>query len=330
MAAPMRLAGVSVLAVTCALGALAGRNARPAKTGKASSVPAGRTYAWKKTDHSLALLLGGKTLWRFNYEKKQGKPYFHPLALRDGTVLTDLRPKDHPWHRGLWFSWKFINGLNYWEEDRETGLSQGRTEITNVKVTANDDYSAKIEMELSYHPPKKPAALTEKRALTVSAPDKKGQYRIDWRSTFTAGQKDAMLDRTPIKGEKGGQSWGGYAGLSLRMAAGTRCWRFIDSEDREGAKNIHGKNARWVDFSGDAGGVAVLDHASNMRCPSAWYVGPKMPYFGPALLFNKPYTLTAGKSFTLWYRILVHSGRGDPKALADEWYRFCRPVKLPY
>ncbi|MBA7592916.1 Vitamin B12 transporter BtuB [subsurface metagenome] len=54
------------------------------------------------------------SIWKFNFDKTEGKPYFHPLALEDGTPLTWLRPEDHPWHRGFWFSWKYINGLNYW------------------------------------------------------------------------------------------------------------------------------------------------------------------------------------------------------------------------
>ncbi|MHC4742714.1 MAG: ThuA domain-containing protein, partial [Planctomycetota bacterium] len=74
-------------------------------------------YQWRRSDKLLALLKDGKTVWQLNLDSKLGKPYFHPLALADGTVLTWDSPPDHPWHHGLWFSWKHINGLNYWEED---------------------------------------------------------------------------------------------------------------------------------------------------------------------------------------------------------------------
>ena len=282
---------------------------------------------WTKADASLALLNGAKLVWRLNYKRAEGKPYFHPLGTLDGTVLTDLRPKDHPWHRAVWFSWKHINGLNYWEENRRTGLSQGRTEITAVKVTPNDDYSAKIELALAHHPPDKPVVLAEKRLISVAAPDKTGRYHVDWRSTFTAGEKDVLLDRTPIPGQKGGRGYGGYAGLSLRMAPATRKWQYIDSEGRKGSRQIHGKNARWVDFSGPvadgkAAGVAVLDHPGNPRHPSPWYVNQGMPYFSPALLFNESRTLEAGKSLALRYRIIVHPGRGDGEMLDKEWKAF--------
>ena len=105
-----------------------------------------RNYRWQHNDSSLALVKNNKVVWQFNFDEKQSKPYFHPLSLTDGTELTWLRPPDHPWHKALWFSWKYINGLNYWdwEKDPETGRSEGITELLNVKIIASKDYSAEI------------------------------------------------------------------------------------------------------------------------------------------------------------------------------------------
>jgi hypothetical protein len=291
------------------------------------------SYDWRQTDGSLALLNNGRIVWQLNFDKKQGKPYFHPVCLTDGTELTWHRPPDHPWHYGLWFSWKYINGLNYWEEDPKTGLSQGLTEIKSIEVNPRDDYSTQIAMQLSYSPPEGSEVLKEDRRIDVSAPDETGRYRIDWNSRFTAGAADVLLDRTPIAGEKGGQSWGGYAGLSVRIAKNTTNWRLIDSEAREDLQ-VHGQKARWMDFGGRAAGsedfsIAIFDHPDNPRHPSPGFVimDPKVPfgYFSPALLFNKPYTLPAGKSFSLKYRILIYPGRADKNVLEAEWKSFSRP-----
>jgi hypothetical protein len=60
--------------------------------------------------------------------------------------------------------------------------------------------------------------LLEERTISVSAPDAKGTYRIDWKSVFTAcSAEDVVLDRTPIEGQRGWKSYGGYAGLSVRF-----------------------------------------------------------------------------------------------------------------
>ncbi|NIP24533.1 MAG: hypothetical protein GWN67_09375 [Phycisphaerae bacterium] len=295
---------------------------------KAAELPVRKKpgYEWRKTDSSLALLNRGKVVWRLNFDKKEGKPYFHPVSLVDGMELTWLRPADHPWHRALWFSWKFINGVNYWEEDPKTGLSPGRTEVGDVKVLPHIDNSGNIEMLLNYHRPGEENVLTEKRLIAVSAPDENGRYHIDLHSTFTAGEKDVLLSRTPIPGEEGGKAWGGYAGLSIRMAKATRGWQFVDSEGRKD-KQIHGKKARWVDFSGELpngkeAGITIFDHTENLRNPSPWYVEKGMPYFSPAVLFNKPYKIAARESLQLWYRILIHPGSVDKEVLEGEWKAF--------
>ena len=287
-------------------------------------------YDWRQTDSSLALLNNERIVWQFNFDKKQGKPYFHPVCLTDGSELTWHRPPDHPWHYGLWFSWKYINGLNYWEEYGKTGLSEGLTEIKNVEVTANRDYSARIAMQLSYHPPGQPAVMTESCDISVGKPDEDGSYRIDWFSRFTAGAGDVLLDRTPIPGEKDGQSWGGYAGLSVRLAKNISGWYLADSEGRKDLQ-AHGKKARWMDFGGRTAeskdfSIALFDHPDNLRHPSPGFVimDPKIPfgYFGPALLFDKPYTLPGGKSFSLKYRVLIHPGRAETDLLEGEWKSF--------
>jgi len=295
-----------------------------------SATKSAPSYAWRQTDGLLALLNHGRFVWQLNFDKKEGKPYFHPVCLADGTELTWHRPPDHPWHYGLWFCWKYINGLNYWEEDRQTGLSQGRTEIEHTAVKLHDDHSADIVLNLSYHPPGAPAVLVEQRRIHVSAPDSDGLYRIDWTGRFTAGAADVLLDRTPIPGEKDGQSWGGYAGLSVRFAKDISGWQLLDSEGRKDL-TAHGQNARWMDLSGrfaqgPTAGIAIFDHPNNLRHPAPGFVimDPKPPfgYFSPAVLFNKPYTLPAAESLTLQYRILIHPGRLDTKALESEWQSF--------
>jgi len=277
------------------------------------------SYRWQQTDSSIALLKSERIVWQFNYRKQEGRPHFHPLSLTDGTELTSLRPADHPWHRALWFSWKYINGLNYWDPE----LPEGQTEVIDLKTRLGTDYSAQIEMYIGYHPPQKPAVLTEKRTLLVKAPDRNGCYYIDWLSIFAAGKNDVLLDRTPIPGEKNGKSYGGYAGLSLRLADRTKGWQFLGSEGLLEPES-RGSKARWVDFNGKIAngrfaGVVIFDHPNNPRHPSSWWLSGSMPYFSPALLFHKPYTLAAGETLMLRYRILVHRGRADKDMLENKW-----------
>ena len=288
-------------------------------------------YKWQQTDGAIALLNHDRTVWKFNYGKDARKPYFHPVALVDGTVLTCLSPRDHAHHLALWFSWDKLNGVQYWENDPKTGWPEGRTEVVEAKVIANQDHSATILLTLTYHPPDGPPVLTEKRKITVSAPDKNRRYRIDWQGSFTAGKQDVLL--------QGGTVGGGYAGMAARIAQTTKDWRLIDSEGRVDvpgagllAKNTHGQTARWMDFSvadtatGEIGGIAILQHPSSFRYPTHWHNVMEektvFGYFNPAPLWAEPFTLEAGKSLSVRYRILIHPGRGTREQLDAEWNAF--------
>ena len=47
-----------------------------------------------------------------------------------------LRPADHPWHRGIWWSWKFIDGGCGWLGSRTTGAVPGRACRLMPKTTS--------------------------------------------------------------------------------------------------------------------------------------------------------------------------------------------------
>jgi len=285
--------------------------------------PGGPKYRWDhKPGAELTLRADDKVIWSYHFKADGGFPYVHPLATADGTVLTGLAPPDHPWHRALWFAWKYLNGANYWDwaGQKQVGVPAGRTLPREKETVRLGPRQAAIVMELGYGTGGR-VVLKETREITVGLPRDDGSYTMDWRMTFTAAEKDVLLERTPPK-EK---PWGGYAGLSFRGCPGMQRARALDSQRRQD-KQGHGRRARWMDFSGPVGpagavaGVTIFDHPGNPRHPTPWYVSlGKMPYFSPALLFDRPYTLPAGKSFTLRYRVLVHRGAGDPAKLEKEY-----------
>ncbi len=291
-----------------------------------SSPPA---YSWIRTDTSLTLSNSGKAVWSLVFDPARPKSYFHPLATVEGEVLTDFEPKDHPWHRGLWWSWKYINGLNYWEEDRNTHASQGLTELTGANVEPRGDFGASAELRFSYHPPGQAAVMTELRKLSITQPDAEGRYRIDWTSEFRAGNEPVTLGRTPLPNEENGQPYGGYAGLSLRLPVKPNGWAVRTSEGKANATDSHGQGARWMDFSGPGGGIAICDHPANLRHPSPWYVhdSPPMSFFSPSVLFNEALALAAGQSLKLSYRVLIHSKPMSVREIETDCHAFLPTAK---
>ena len=278
-----------------------------------------------RPSNAVSLLMRDKPLWSYHFDADGRVPYFHPLALADGAVLTAFAPHDHPWHRGLWFSWKFLNGVNYWDwEGKKEAVPDGSTErVGEETVRGGGRDPVTIEMTLQYRH-KADVVLIEKRSIVAGSLRRDGSYVLDWRATFTASRREVILDRTsPTK-----EPWGGYAGLSYRATQSMQDVRVLDSEGREG-KQGHGKQARWMDFSGAIGkngpvaGVTIFDHPENPRHPTPWFVETQgIQYFGPALLFHEPLKPPAGQSFTLRYRVMVHPGRGESAVLEKEYEVF--------
>ena len=290
-------------------------------------------YQWKKSEQSLALTdHSGAVIWQFNHPPAPIKPHFHPVGLPGQPALTWKAPPDHIWHLGLWFSWKYINGRNYWETNLE-GRSEGLTRLVTFTPEMRTDGSARLEMNLAYQEaPDTLAVLREQRTVDISAPGEDGSFRMDWTMTFTAGKTPVHLDRTALPTEPDGKPWGGYAGLTWRFAKELEDWRVVNSN---GLRDMtgHGKPSPAADFSGRIGkheqGVAILDHPQNLRAPTPWYIAmEKETPFACLIaspLFQQSYQLPSGESFTLKYRVVIHPRRWGPEELQKASRDYVRP-----
>jgi gluconolactonase len=290
-------------------------------------------FKWRQEKDSVALLTsGGETVWQFNYGQQQRTPYFHPVGLAGEAPLTWFAPPDHVWHYGLWFAWKYLNGRNYWEFDPKTGHQDGLTKWSNVRVQTRDDFSARIELDLVYHPHDNPVpVLRERRIIEASAPGEDGAYSLDWSMLFTALNEPVKFQRTPIPGEPNGVSWGGYAGLSWRFAKDLRDWQVVNADGVRGMEG-HGRKSVGCDFSGTINGremgVAMLDHPQSLHAPTPWFLvmAPEVPFscLIAAPIYDKDAHLEAGQSFNLRYRLALHRGRWDAERLKSERQRYLK------
>lgn len=207
---------------------------------------------WKQDTQSLALYQEGKPVWVFHHSPQQGaKPFFHPLALPGGAPLTCQSPSDHSWHYGLWFSWKYLNGVNYWEQNSK-GASDGATAWDPPRFETLPDHRARIQLDLRYHPRSHSVpVLSERRSIDLSAPAADGAYFMDWTLVFTAGETNVTLDRTPPARQNGQTIPGGYAGLSARFSTNLTSARLAANAPAGPLlNNRHGYAATASDFSG--------------------------------------------------------------------------------
>ncbi len=284
--------------------------AQSAKTADASNLQ----YSTDPDSGAVSMRCGDLPCWTYVPCSKDGKPYFHPLAIPgSGAVFTSHRPPDHAWHLGLWFSWKLINGANFWEPD-----TNGLTRVISQKLAREDNMAFTAETLLSYLAKGK-AAVGEKRTVCVKT-QRNGDYAIEWDSTFTAGDEAAVFSCTPAKKDKTGQ-WasGGYAGLMIRLADSPAFAYTL--KNAQGQDNVEacGEPSEKVTIivteqaTAAQARITFRDHPDNPRYPTPWFVrhntgaykGRGYYLIGPSMLFHEPYTLAPGQSARFRYTVTV-------------------------
>jgi hypothetical protein len=293
---------------------------------------------WVRDSVSIAWRSNGATLWRFSFDPKSGKPFFNPIALRGNPSLTNFKPEDHPWHYGLWFSWKYINHVNYWEEDRTSGQAAGSTRWSTPVIDARPDGSAKITMNVTYAKSTGEVDMTEARVLTVSAPSSDDSFTIDWDMRFKAGTNGAELDRTAMPGEPNGAVNGGYAGLSVRLAPLTMSvvstegpvTEFSGSRARPNAAAVAGN---FSDGDKQIGGIAILSDAANITEKAPWYIinqeRDKFRFICAAVLAPAIRKLPPGGQWNLTYRVAMRPVPWTQEALSGALANWNRTRGVP-
>jgi len=285
-------------------------------------------FCWVETDTSFALQKGEQIVWKYNFNELHGKPFFHPVVVGRNN-LTCISPDDHPWHLGQWFSWKFLNGVNYWEYQNGTFQSEGVTEITDIDITRHADFSAEISLEIVYHPIDGENVLAEKRIIKVAAPLEKGDVSMEYILKYKALAEIVDINRTPIEGEPGGQSWGGYAGMSIRFNQDFMNPHFISSWSE--TEDVSGKTGDWLymgftGLDGKQAGSQIMVSPDSQREGAAWYTisTEDLPfyYFSPAHLYYKPLLLKKGEELVLKYRIDHISGLTSQEKLEHTFKKY--------
>jgi hypothetical protein len=268
-------------------------------------------------------------LWRYTYGGLP-KPCFHPVCTPSGHCLTHFQPHDHVWHRGLWFTIKYINGENFWEEEPESSarpdgtIGHGTQRTLEPPSIAHAGDAMTIRSQQVWERPyREGVVFTEERAIRYE-PLSPSAYAFDLRFALTA-QAGLLLDRTPFT------TWGGYSGLIVR---GTRNWQetkllFADGTTSDRPTPYH---SLWCDLSGKFdggrdvwGGIAMFDHPSNVRHPVGWYgaTGPGH-YFNAAFLFEETMNVAAGETLAFTYRVVVHDGVWPVDALQSAYDAYVR------
>jgi hypothetical protein len=291
------------------------------------------------------ILINGFLITRYDTTTGPNKPYFYPVNGPNGKSIVRKWPieqntgetKDHPHHRGIFFTHGLMNGADFW---LETEGKASKTVHTGFDGMTSGPYYGHLRAKTDWitKEGKKIAEDTRDVRLYPVA----GGYLMD----FTIA----------VKAVGGPLVWGDTkeGTFGIRVADSMRAE--LERKEKEEGKVAQGKivsstglkdaatwgkPAAWVDYygpvEGETVGIAVFDDPKNPRHPTTWHVRTYglfavNPFglhdFDPAKK-NDPkageMTTAENETTTFRYILYVHRGTTEEARVADVYAAFAEP-----
>jgi hypothetical protein len=286
-----------------------------------------------QTDKSVRVEINGKLFTEYHF-KDVPRPYCYPVLGPEELPMTRNWPMrdvpdeehDHPHHRGLWFAYGNVNGMDFWSEEKNW---QKIVHDKFLEVKSGDDVGV-IKSRNKWITRDGTTVCTDERTLRFyNRPD--NERVLDFEITLIAPK-----DKPVRFGDTKEGAMATRVAESMRLSHGKKpgSGHIVESTGlRDGA--VWGKRAEWADYYGPVNGktvgVAIFDHPKNPNHPCWWhardyglfaanpfgrrgYEGKNAPEGGM--------TIPAGKSLTFRYRFYFHEGDDKSAKVAEhfaEW-----------
>lgn len=239
--------------------------------------------------------------------------YLHPLYGLNGEIITEEFPPDHPYHRGIFWTWHqlYVDTVSLGDGWINEGISQ---EVVNVRTEKSGDkanFYLDVMWKSSTYKVGEPF-LSEHTKITVH---KKGNdsRKIDFEITL----------QPLVKGFKigGSADQKGYGGLCARVKLPDDI-AFTSETGRVVPQELQINSGQWMDFSGtfmeEAGvsGLTILCHPDNPGFPQPWILRQKSSMQNVVFPGQNLFDISKDKPLVLKYRLIIHEGNAADLNLA--------------
>lgn len=285
-------------------------------------------------DGSITVFQDDDLLARYLADPDGSKPGFDVIALPPGAAtkpgenLIVSSPHDHPWHFGLFFCQKLVDGVNCWESElnEATGRTYGYADPQGYDVETVDD-AVSIDQTATWKTGEGDPLLEDHRTIAVHKPTVDG-YFLTWEQELVALEETRRLSSESLHGH--------YSGLSARFARSLADGRVLLPDDvKPGTtsppRDVDGPSGRWCDYTGaldgkiDAGdpwsaGITMFDHPDNDCHPVNWFIMTEpFGFLAANPTWESTLTLEPGSSRSWRWGLWIHDGRPDETRIDDEY-----------
>ena len=296
-----------------------------------------QTVTLKPSDAGLRVEIDGQIFTEY-VTKNVPRPFMYPVIGAAGESIVRNFPmrddvagelKDHKHHRSLWFAHGKVNGMDFWSEEKDFGK---QVHVGFGETSAEGNKGSFIADTKWVTAAGKPV-LTDSRKITITAlPD--GEKQLDFDITLKASEgADVVFGDT----KEGTMAIRLCSSLGLK-GEGAQGHAFNSGEERN--KDVWGKKADWIcyygpDPKGNAVGITIFSHPSNLRSPQTWHardyglfaVNPFGLHDFEGLKKGDQegkgdYTIKKGESLTLRYRFYFAKGKPKPANLEAKFKEY--------
>jgi hypothetical protein len=275
----------------------------------------------RATDEQGAVLVRSQDteIVRYRAETGASKPHVDTLALPPGTTgagrnLVDAAPHDHPWHLGLFFCQKLVDGINCWESEQYARRDRLHGAARSVSCGRSTGEQVSISDEVSWHTSDGEHLLDDERTVAVHPPDDDG-YVLEWTQTLRAVDETRRLGSETLHGH--------YSGLSIRCCrslTGATVRFPDDGTDESPADELNGSAARWADYTGPldgfvgpdpppTAGMTIFDHPNHDPFPTRWFVMTEpFGFLAANPTWDRVETLDPDEEVSRKWGVWVHAG----------------------
>lgn len=288
-----------------------------------------------------SMLIDGKEITRYYFDRKQERPFLYPIVGPAGRSLTRMgHPRDpvgHSHHNSVWISHNDVDGVDFWSDRRHGVIEHQRVAryedsddaasilaINHWKVTGTGkDKDGK---------PHAPRTLLFERRLITLQPLAHGESLIVIDLQYHAAGKEPVTFNESAFGLIGVRM-----AKSIGIADGGGTIRNSQGNiDEQGDNGCFRKPAKWCDYSGrivnappgaapDTGveGITLLDHPSNISHPTPFHVRSD-GWMGACLSFKGAVKIEPDKPLRLRYGLYVHRGAPKTEEMEERWKAFAK------
>ena len=287
----------------------------------------GLTGRVEQTEKGVTVKLDGKLVTVY-LTRSSAKPILWPLVGPTDKPVTRAYPlediateeHDHIHQRSCWMTHGKVNGVDFWSEQGDHGTIEHQKFDT---VTGGE--RATIVSRNHWLSSDGRKQCEDIRTLVFGGDA--GRRIIDFDFAIKAS------DGPVVFGDTKEGSFGVRVASSIRVDS-KQGGRIVNSEGQTNDA-AWGKRAAWVDYQGPVDGktvgIAILNHPSSFRFPTYWHVR------GYGLFAANPFgqhdftgegdgsfTLPAGETMNLRYRMLLHTGDESEGRIADAYQAYAK------